>query len=380
MTRPVRPVSVSLEPVPIHAAPPPELAPDALFAQLPIAAMVTDAAQRVRQVNPAAEQLCAMGSALMLGQPIQRLVRPDAGQAPWPDGRDGRAFLAHDVAAVVGRNRVLLTDLRMVATAPAGHFIWCMTPASETDDQLARRGGRSGRSASATAAMLAHEVKNPLAGIRGAAQLIARSGDARARQFSDLICVEVDRITALIDRMQNFSRQAPLALSAVNIYPPILQALGSVRAAAPASVRFDEQFDPSLPDAAGNHDALVQIMINLLTNAVDAVRGQDMGAVRVRTAFRHGLSIDSSDGARRLPVPIEIRVEDNGPGVDASLAEEMFEPFVTTKKDGRGLGLALVARLARDMGGTVFYRRDRGWTQFRLYLPVTGGAAAAEGA
>jgi two-component system nitrogen regulation sensor histidine kinase GlnL len=135
-------------------------------------------------------------------------------------------------------------------------------------------------------------------------------------------------------------------------------------------VRFAEDFDPSLPLVHGNHDAMVQILLNLVTNGCEALGGRDDGVVRLTTAYRHGLSIDNGDGRGRIALPIEVSVSDNGPGVPADIRGDLFAPFVTTKREGRGLGLALVAKLARDMGGTVQHMRDGDWTSFRVHLPV----------
>src|SRR3546814_5828165 len=145
--------------------------------------------------------------------------------------------------------------------------------------------GRPGRAAGAAASMLAHEIENPLAGIKGAAQLLARKVDAGGERFTTLSCAEVDRITNLIDQMEHFSRGQPLACSAINLYPPIRQTMEAVRARQFDSVRFAEDFDPSLPLVLGNHDAMVQILLNLVTNACEAPAGRDHGVVHVATPY-----------------------------------------------------------------------------------------------
>ena len=195
---------------------------------------------------------------------------------------------------------------------------------------------------------------------------IKRSGE----RFTTLICAEVDRITTLIDQMEHFSRGQPIACAPLNLYQPIHQAIETARARQFPGVRFAEDFDPSLPLVHGNHDAVVQILLNLITNGCEALGGRDDGVVRIATAFRHGLSIDNGDGRGRIALPIEVSVSDNGPGVPADIRGDLFDPFVTTKREGRGLGLALVAKLARDMGGTVLHMRDGEWTRFRVHLPA----------
>ena len=123
---------------------------------------------------------------------------------------------------------------------------------------------------------------------------------------------------------------------------------------------------------------MVQILLNLMTNACEALAGHDDAVVRLATAYRHGLSIDNGDGRGRIALPIEVSVSDNGPGIPDDIRSDLFAPFVTTKREGRGLGLALVAKLARDMGGTVQHLRDGEWTRFRLHLPASRTAKDAE--
>lgn len=213
--------------------------------------------------------------------------------------------------------------------------------------------------------MLAHEIKNPLSGIRGAAQLIG------AGELTTLIVTEVDRIAALIDRMQDFSDTRPLPVTPENIYQLIAHARGVAQAGFARGVPIEERFDPSLPRASVNRDALLQILINLLKNAHEAVRNVRQPSIAVTTAYRHGMAVSAAPGRERMPLPIEICIVDNGPGAPADIADNLFDPFVSGRAEGQGLGLALVDKLMRDMGGIVQYAREGHpeMTLFRLLLP-----------
>lgn len=220
--------------------------------------------------------------------------------------------------------------------------------------------------------ILAHEIKNPLAGIRGAAQLLGRKLGGSDLALTGLIADEVDRIAKLIDQMQSLSRRTPQPLAPCNLHEAVRRA-SSVIAASGAAPPIIEEFDPSLPAVLGNADALVQVVLNLIANAADACRSSvSAPRVIVRTRFASGLQLHPGSAGAPVRLPIELRISDNGPGIDPAMREHVFEPFVTTKKSGQGLGLALVRRLVRDMNGRIGHDRDEagGWTHFRVHLPM----------
>ncbi len=219
--------------------------------------------------------------------------------------------------------------------------------------------------------ILAHEIKNPLAGIRGAAQLLGRKLEGSDLALTGLIADEVDRIAKLIDQMQSLSRRTPQALAPCNLHEAVRRAC-SVIAASGTAPPIVEEFDPSLPPVLGNADALVQVVLNLIANAADACRDAPAPRVIVRTRFASGLQLHPGTDGTPVRLPIELRISDNGPGIDPALRDHVFEPFVTTKKSGQGLGLALVRRLVRDMNGRIGHDRDEngGWTHFRVHLPM----------
>lgn len=219
--------------------------------------------------------------------------------------------------------------------------------------------------------ILAHEIKNPLAGIRGAAQLLARKLEGGDLALTGLIADEVDRIAKLIDQMQTLSQRTAQPLAACNLHEAVRRACAVIEAGGDAP-KIIEEFDPSLPPVLGNADGLVQVLINLLANAADACRSTAAPRIVVRTRFASGLQLHAGSDGTPVRLPIELRVSDNGPGIDQAMREHVFEPFVTTKKSGQGLGLALVRRLLRDMNGRIGHDRDDagGWTDFRVHLQM----------
>lgn len=353
----------------------PALDADELIQSHPVATLLIDDDAVVLFGNSAAEQLCNISRSSMVGKSLFDVVQLDDVCRQRLDDPGNPALSMRGVEIIVADNRTVIVDIQVAPSSTHAHRVIALIPVSKESEMAGSSIGRSGKSAGAAAAMLAHEIKNPLAGIKGAAQLIGRNPGRSPDRFVDLICKEVDRVATLIDQMEDFSRGQPLRCTSINPHQAIHQALAAIRAEEHLVVRLVEDFDPSIPPVLGNHDALVQILLNLLKNAGEALGSQEEAVVRIATAFRHGLSLDNGDGRGRLALPIEISVSDNGPGVSETIRDALFEPFVTTKREGRGLGLALVAKQMRDMGGAVDYSRDARWSHFRLHLPAVSAAS-----
>lgn len=222
-------------------------------------------------------------------------------------------------------------------------------------------------------AILSHEIKNPLAGIKGAAQLLARQIGEKHKPLTDLVVNEVDRIARLLDQMQNLGNVAPSNILPENIHLLIERAIRSIRAANKALPEISINYDPSLPDVMIDADAMVQIIINLLQNAIDALENDMNANIKISTRFvMSGALRDLGGDKRATKLPVEITISDNGPGVPAHIEDELFAPFVTTKRDGQGLGLAIVRKLITQMNARISYERDLDskMTHFRMFLPV----------
>ncbi len=344
--------------------------PDAVaqLGGLIFAVILVDPQLHVVESNHAAENLLGDSSARLAGKALPdvlhlvdervlaRLEDPEA------------AIVARDIVLQVGG---LERRINLTVSPLAAHPGWRVLTLSD-----ARRGDdgqeKERDAALGAPSILAHEIKNPLSAIRGAGQLVERKLAPKDRTLARMITDEVDRIARLIDRMQALGSTTAEPVVSCNPHAAIRSAIATVRAGWENSVEIREEFDPSLPPVLASRDALEQVLINLISNARDAVAAGDDPLVSVQTRFVSGLAFSAIRVGRAIKLPIEITISDNGPGVSEELRDHIFEPFVTTKKTGQGLGLALVRKLVRDMGGRISHERDTrsGQTHFRIHLPI----------
>jgi two-component system, NtrC family, nitrogen regulation sensor histidine kinase GlnL len=353
----------------------------ALLSALPDPVIALDRDNIVRFVNPAAEQFFGTSAAGLSGHPCIEMV---AAQSPVFVLLDavrcsGGSIAEYDVPIEGPR---LAPRSVTIQGAPAGEgsdlvvlSLHERSMADKMDRQLTHR--NAARSVTAMAAMLAHEVKNPLSGIRGAAQLLEQDTDEAGRELTQLICDETDRIVALVDRMEAFSEHAPISRTEINIHEVLDRVRKIGQSGFARHVRLTEEYDPSLPPVHGDRDLLLQAFLNLVKNAAEAAP-ETGGEIILTTAYRHGLRLAVPGGEGRRHLPLMVAVADNGSGIPDDLKPHLFDPFVTTKRNGTGLGLALVAKVIGDHGGVIEFDSQPRRTVFRVFLPLFTPAEVAQ--
>lgn len=342
-----------------------------LWSILPLPAFVIDGENRVAAVNNAAENFLGSAEAQLRGRAAQDLFGEDGRALEVVRRARARGVNASDrnVAFLWPRRPVEMIDIVAAPHEGGGEVLLIVHPrsvAEQIDRNLTHR--NAARSIVGMAAMLAHEIKNPLAGISGAAQLLEMNASEDDRQLTELIRDETRRIETLVERVESFGGGAPMVRKPVNIHDVLDRAKRSAEAGFGRHVRFHVDYDPSLPPVPGDADQLIQVMMNLLKNAAEATP-QVGGVIALKTAYRPGVAMAGPRGSR-MSLPLLAQISDNGVGVPEDIQRDMFEPFVTTKASGNGLGLSLVSKIIADHGGVIECVSRPGWTTFMLRLPI----------
>jgi len=349
---------------------------DVLVGALPHPILVLAADERVIYANVAAETFFQSSQAVLKRQQIGAIVSDDCPLIALARQVARTGSTVNEYGVLISTPKIQAPRLVDIYGGPlpdAPDLVLLMlqqrSMAQMIERQLTHRA--AARSVSGLAAVLAHEIKNPLSGIRGAAQLLEPSLSDEDRALARLICAETDRIRNLVDRMEVFGDERPLATEPVNIHDVLDHVKRIAESGFARGIRIQEQYDPSLPPVPGNRDKLVQAFLNLVKNAAEALGDtRDGGRIILTTAFRPGVRLSVPGSRARVALPLMIEIEDNGPGIAEAVRSHLFDPFVTTKRTGTGLGLALVAKIVGDHGGIIECDSEPRKTVFRVLLPM----------
>src|SRR6187431_600897 len=355
---------------------------EAILNALPNPVLLVAPDGRIVDANMAAESFFEISTQFLQRQSLKELVPFGSPLLALIDQVRASGSPVNEYKVDLGTPRIggdRQVDLHVAPlTERPGHIVVMLqerTIADKMDRQLTHRS--AARSVIALAAMLAHEIKNPLSGIRGAAQLLEQSAVDDDRTLTRLICDEADRIVTLVDRMEVFGDERPIEREPVNIHVVLEHVKRLAQSGFGRHIKFTDTYDPSLPPVLANRDQLVQVFLNLVKNASESIgEGAPDGEIQLSTAFRPGVRLKLPGSKTPVSLPLEFCVKDNGPGVSEDLRPHLFDPFVSTKPTGSGLGLALVAKIVGDHGGIIECESQVRHTVFRVLMPMFTGDGA----
>jgi two-component system, NtrC family, nitrogen regulation sensor histidine kinase GlnL len=346
--------------------------PGVIWASLPLPALLIGPDGRIAEVNPAAETFMNASSRTLVGQPAfdrlsidapmdEALARARANQSP---------LFINDVDVTTGERPPVQCNIQVAPMHDNADIILLLISPREIADRLGRsqQVKSAAKSAIGMAEMLAHEIKNPLAGISGAAQLISMNAGPEDRELTELIVEETRRIVKLLEQVEQFGNIRPPDRRPVNIHDALDRARKSALVGFAAHMTLVEDYDPSLPATYADPDQLMQVFLNLIKNAAEAA-GKGGGTIRLHTFYDLSLRLRRRDGTGGA-LPLQIEIIDDGPGIKPEIAADIFEPFVSGRENGTGLGLALVSKIISDHEGWISVDSVPGRTVFRVSLPM----------
>ncbi len=341
-----------------------------IWASLPVPAFIIDRDDRIADVNSAGEGFLNASRRSVVGHPVWDQIAVDAPleEAFLRARQNGSPLFVNDVDVGSGSRAPLQCALQIAPLmGHPGSMIMILSPR-----ELAGRMTRgntvksAAQSAIGMAEMLAHEIKNPLAGITGAAQLLSMNISQQDIELTDLIVEESRRIVKLLEQVEQFGNLSQPDFQPVNLHDVLDRARRSALLGFGAHMKIVEDYDPSLPLAYGDQDQILQVILNLLKNASEAA-GPEGGTIRLRTYFEHSFRLRRNDGSGHS-LPLQIEIIDDGPGLPEDILSDIFDPFVSGRENGTGLGLALVSKIVSDHDGWVSAESVPGRTVFRLSL------------
>ncbi|KIN65145.1 Nitrogen regulation protein NR(II) [Sulfitobacter noctilucicola] len=350
-----------------------------IWASLPIPALLIAPDNSIKGANPAAEGFFNASAKSVIGQPVWDMLAIDY---PLEDAfnrarENSTALFVNDVDVGSGQRAPLKSALQIAPLQGApDHMLMMISPRELSGRMTQNHSVKSAaKSAIGMAEMLAHEIKNPLAGITGAAQLLSMGLDAEELELTDLIVAESRRIVKLLEQVEQFGNLTAPVRAPVNLHDVLDRARRSALLGFGAQMKIIEDYDPSLPAALGDKDQLLQVVLNLLKNASEAA-GEGGGTIRLHSYFEHSFRMRRADGSGQL-LPLQIEVIDDGPGLPEHIKGDIFDPFVSGRENGTGLGLALVSKIISEHDGWISVESAPGHTVFRISLPRATAAKPA---
>jgi len=350
--------------------------PDTIWQSLPMPALLIASDDRILNANLAAETFLNASAKSITGELVtQRTALDDSLRHALQRCRANKSeVFLNDVSFTFGERATTTCTIQVAPLQDEPETLLMLIQPRVIADRFGRTRGASfaAKSAIGMAEMLAHEIKNPLAGISGAAQLLAMNLSSEDRELTDLIVEETRRIVKLLEQVEQFGNVRPPERRAVNIHDALDRARRSAQMGYAAQMMILEDYDPSLPPTFADPDQLMQVFLNLIKNATEAAKESPQrgrGTIRLRTFYDHSLRLRRKDGTRAV-LPLQVEIIDDGPGIPPDIAQDIFEPFVSGRENGTGLGLALVSRIMADHGGWISVDSVPGKTVFRLSLPM----------
>ncbi|SFR49439.1 two-component system sensor histidine kinase NtrB [Litoreibacter janthinus] len=345
---------------------------DTLWTSLPVPALVIDGQNKIAEINPSGEIFMNASAKSLRGAPVWDKLHVNAplDEAVTRVRRDSSALFVNTVDVGSGEKPPVQCNVQLTTMVDRPGYILILMEPREIAEKMGRamQSKTAAKSAIGMAEMLAHEIKNPLAGITGAAQLLSMSLTGDDIELTDLIVEESRRVVKLLEQVEQFGNLRPPIRRAVNLHDVLDRAQKSAAVGFAAHMRIKENFDPSLPSTFADSDQLLQVFLNLLKNAAEA-SDKNGGTIEIRTFYEMSLRVERPDGSRSA-VPLQIEIIDDGPGLPNDLASEVFEPFVSGRENGTGLGLALVSKIIAEHDGWISVTSAPGRTVFRISLPV----------
>jgi len=346
---------------------------ESIVAALPIGLLVVDEHGIVLTTGGIAENLLQMSRSSIEGKSLAQIFGENSPLVGLMKkaGANLNTVMEHDMRLCARKDNTMIVDGQVTPLLDTSEGFLITLQSRQIPNIVGQQDSvkAASKSVSGLAAMLAHEIKNPLSGIRGAAQLLVRRAAEDEKKFPKLICREVDRISGLVNDLEAFTDPKPHATQAVNIHEVLNHVSDVAKAGFASQIALKAIYDPSLPVLAGNYDRLVQVFLNLVKNGAEAIGDREGGELKLTTAYRSGLWV-GGEGEKRRKLPFEITVEDNGGGIPLDIIDHLFEPFVTGHEGGTGLGLALVAHFVADMDGTIECENSDEGAIFKVHLPA----------